>query len=212
MSSQIAKKWWVKTSNIEGCRFGRLTVISKSPSEGKGTRWLCICDCGTQKVILGYRLRIGSVRSCGCLWTDAIVKHGKSSTAEYRSWNAMRHRCEDPKCQSFPNYGGRGIKVCRRWSASFPAFLEDMGNKPNPSLSIERRDNNGDYTPENCYWATDKEQQNNTRWNRRLTHNGQTKTVSEWAEETGLNPSTIHSRSRRDWPVSKILQRTLFPK
>lgn len=118
-------------------------------------------------------------------------------TAGYHSWQAMIRHCESKTQHQYPNYGGRGIKVCTRWRDSFEAFIQDMGPRPSKQHSIERIDNNGDYTPENCRWATPKEQLNNTRVNRRLTCNGRTETLTEWAKILGITPTTLAGRLKK---------------
>jgi hypothetical protein len=154
-----------------GQRFGRWTVLAFAKSDARGqAHWLCKCDCGEQKVVRGADLRNGSTFSCGCFKTAASIlrniRHGHarhgSISPEYRSWYALRGRCTNPKNTRYGDWGGRGIRVCDRWR-SFDNFLADMGRKPSPEYSIERRDNDGHYEPSNCYWATRKEQRANQR-------------------------------------------------
>lgn len=124
----------------------------------------------------------------------------------------MLSRCRNPKDDSFPSYGGRGISVCRGWY-NFLCFLSDMGRRPSPKHTLDRIDNNGNYEPGNVRWvATQKEQARNTRWNRKLTFNGVTKLVIEWAEETGLERCTIMRRLDRGWPPESVLRKPLHPK
>lgn len=150
----------MRAKDMSGMRFGKLLVISQSKSSLSGNAiWLCLCDCGKSKEVLGGSLRQGTSKSCGCVH----FSHGRSGTTEYRSWCHMIERCENVKCADFKNYGGRGISVCARWRNSFENFLADMGEKPHPSLSIERKENNGNYEPTNCQWATATEQRRNKR-------------------------------------------------
>lgn len=158
--------------NLIGRRFGRLIVVKRAESTAEGrTLWLCRCDCGKEKVIRGKHLVNGAIRSCGCLHIEVLreqsLKHGATrgygKTPEYESWTCMKNRCFNPKRKSFKDYGGRGIRVCARWLNSFENFLADMGRRPGPGYSIDRKNNDGDYEPGNCRWATSEEQNNNRR-------------------------------------------------
>ena len=144
-----------------GQRFGRLTVVELVGSTKSGKRkWLCRCDCGERTVSYTYNLRGGHTRSCGCLHGE---KHGKSGTPEYRAWSAMIERCANPNHQYFEYYGGRGIRVCAEWRASFSAFFSDMGPKPTPQHTVDRVDGDKDYEPGNCRWADKYQQAQNRR-------------------------------------------------
>ncbi len=129
----------------------------------------------------------------------------KSETREYKIRRDMIQRCTNPKDTGYRRYGGRGITVCERWLASFQNFLDDMGSCPSPKHTIERIDNNGPYSPENCRWATWVEQCNNKRTNRFLTHDGETMTIVEWSRRTGINESTLYSRAERGLPDHLVL-------
>jgi hypothetical protein len=156
--------------DIAGQRFGRLLVLSYAETRQKKAYWLCRCDCGAERVVCGGNLRKGTSQSCGCLHNEGMVerfrKHGEGGhpwTPEYRTWRALRNRCRSPKGQTDSRYGGRGIKVCERWE-DYEAFLADMGRRPSPKHSIDRWPNNdGDYEPGNCRWATTTEQRLNQR-------------------------------------------------
>lgn len=127
------------------------------------------------------------------------------ASPEYITWNGMRARCTNPKNPNYDRYGARGVKVCDEWLTSFVTFLGDMGRKPTPQHSIERINNNGNYEPGNCRWATNKEQANNRRSSRLLTYNGLTQTVAFWAQLCGLRIGTLHSRLKSGWSVERAL-------
>ncbi len=133
------------------------------------------------------------------------IRHGMRRTRIYRIWSAMKNRCFNPKNKDYPRYGGRGIAVCERW-LKFENFLADMGERP-LSMSIDRIDNDGNYEPGNCRWATRMEQQNNQRKNRFFVLNGVTKTLSEWASCLGINRNTLQTRFQRGWPAERALSK-----
>jgi hypothetical protein len=179
---------------LGGRRFGRWQVLSKVPAAGPGARyWKCRCDCGHESEVRASVLSRGKSTSCGC---DASVTHGKSKTHLYTLWMAMKNRCYDSNIRDFHNYGGRGIQVCARWKHNFEAFLADMGERPSPDHSLDRIDNNGDYGPDNCRWATWKEQCRNRRTNKLLTIAGETKVLTDWIDQFGMHISTYRYRIR----------------
>jgi hypothetical protein len=156
-----------KRIDISGQKFGRLTAIRFSHVRIKKSVWEFICDCGNIHVAYASLVKRGVTSSCGCFYrenhTTRAKKHGKTYTAEYRSWYAMKARCKNEKNKSYEFYGGRGISVCERWIKSFENFFADMGHKPSPKHSIDRIDNNGNYEPTNCKWSTPSEQVKNRR-------------------------------------------------
>lgn len=187
--------------NLAGLVFGRLTVIAHSPDEGGPSKWRCICECGTEKVITGGLLTSGNTRSCGCLNRELTrVRnrvHGHCteyhSSKAYQTWQNMRRRCFDKTNKRFAEYGGRGITVCERW-LSFENFLSDMGEPPSPKHSIDRIDNHGDYEPRNCRWAQGDVQVRNRRNARLLTFDGRTQNLCDWAAEIGMKFDTLAAR------------------
>jgi len=173
---------------MNGRRFGRLIVIEMSADREKNgnIRWVCRCDCGKEHTVNGHSLRNGSIRSCGCLLAESKTKHGKYKDPIYHVWQSMRARCSNPNHPSWHRYGGREIKVCDRWK-SFELFAEDMGERP-PGKTIERRDNDGNYEPSNCYWASTSEQGNNRSTNVMIGD----KTMKEYCEANGLDYGAFH--------------------
>lgn len=139
-------------------------------------------------------------------------KHGLSYSPEYRAWQTMRLRCANPKNAAWPAYGGRGITVCKRWLDDPTAFYKDMGPKPSPEHELDRIDNDAGYFPENCRWVLRKINDRNRRSNRHLTRNGETLTIAEWCERTGLAHNVIRHRLQQGWPVSIALSTPARPK
>lgn len=207
--------------DITGQRFGRMLVLGKAsePAVNGGSLWRCICDCGQEKTVNSGCLRRGNTKSCGCLaaewsrWMGSnrefiakripkTTRHGHKRTGlaspEYRTWLGMKRRCYDPKCKDFPNWGGRGIKVCERWNASFEAFLDDMGPKP-VGYTIDRLNPNLDYGPSNCRWAPQAAQgAENRRGLRPVTIQGVTYLSLKAASRAfGVSHTTINERLRR---------------
>ena len=206
---------------MAGHRFGRLLVIEQAedkPGSGQnGAFWLVKCDCGSPAFVThGSHLRRGASRSCGCFNKEmsratclARATHGEKrvdvQSKEYLVWTGIIDRCCRESSRAFKNYGGRGIRVCDEWRASYVAFLRDMGRKPTPGHTIDRINNDGNYEPGNCRWATRKEQMQNTRINVFLEHEGRRQTVAQWAEELGINYHTLYNRVQLGWTTERAL-------
>lgn len=150
--------------DLIGQRFGKLTVIADAGRTEGRCIWLCICDCGNTTEVRSGNLIQGNVKSCGCLRRETPSKHNGKGTRLYNIWRAMRQRCEYPKHKSYVDYGGRGIRVCTEWDESFASFREwAINNGYTDELTIDRKNVNGDYNPNNCRWITREEQNRNTR-------------------------------------------------
>lgn len=187
-----------------GQRFGRLEVVEEAlRGASKKRQVVCRCDCGKTVTIQLSNLTTGNTTSCGCYRNEMTAQrstaHGSWQEPEYDAWINMKSRCLNPNRPDFASYGGRGIRIDPRWIESFQAFRSDLGPRPTSGHSLERVDVNGNYEPGNVIWATKKTQARNTRASRRITANGQTKTVAEWAEELGVSAKTIYTRLARGW-------------
>ena len=197
--------------DITGKKFGRLTVIGRDHDyPDNAAVWSCLCECGKTKSVRGYSLACGRTVSCGCYGDEARHKrsfvHGRAGTAAHEIWKSMRQRCYSKSCRDYPNYGKRGIIVCARWNDSFANFLEDMGEKPSPGMTIDRIDNDGPYSPENCRWATRMEQSQNRRSTRMLTYKGETKPMTVWSREYNLSRHILPSRIKAGWSPEEALK------
>lgn len=195
-----------------GEKFTRLTVIEKLPySPGSVVYFICKCDCGKIRKVSCYSLADGDSKSCGCLSRDRIIlqstKHGaanrKKKTLEYHIWVQMIGRCNNEKNKGYRLYGGRGVKVCERW-LRYENFIADMGRKPSGRYSLDRKDNDGNYEPDNCHWATDIEQARNKRMNRNIEFNGVTQCLSAWAASLKINTASLAERISK-WPLERAL-------
>lgn len=192
--------------------FGRLTVTGEaSRSKAGRKRWLCRCACGKEVVVSRSNLTTNHTRSCGCLGAECAARrrttHGMTSSPEHKTWRSMRKRCSNPNDTCFDDYGGRGIKVCERWAA-FENFLADMGKKPSSKHSLDRLDNNGNYEPGNCRWATVVQQARNRRSTVLIMHKGEAKTLPDWAEQLGISYNTLKKRRIEGMTGDKLFRPT----
>lgn len=206
--------------NLTGEQYGRLLVESQAPNRGRHRYWNCRCACGAYKTVEQDSLRQGATKSCGCFRDEQIRKaktihgatsgcsRGGSKPVEYSAWCAMRRRCNNPNYACFHRYGGRGIKVCKRWNV-YQNFLDDMGLRPSAEHSLDRINNDGDYCPENCRWATREEQSNNSSACVLLETKGGRKTISQWARENGVPPKIAHYRIASGWSPEKAVSTPL---
>ena len=205
----------MKVIDMSGRRYGKWTVMQRVENSKNGqAMWLCKCDCGTEKVVCGSNLRSGASRSCGCernsYFSALYGVHYKEPKRLFSIWSNMKSRCTNPNNNSFQNYGARGIKICNEWLHDFVAFREwALQNGYSDNLTIERIDNEGNYEPTNCRWATAEEQSNNRRNNVLISHNGETHTLNEWSKIIGVKKSTIESRYSRGWSEDRILTEPL---
>lgn len=192
--------------DLKGMIFGRLTVLYRANSRKSGSDnrsrvfWMCKCECGVMKEIQSSPLLQGNTKSCGCLSIEKIknlnYSHGESNrTREFSSWSHMKGRCNCETDIKYVNYGGRGISVCERWNNSYQNFLEDMGRCPD-GYSIHRIDNDDNYHPENCKWATNKEQANCKTTTVYLEHEGVRLSMVDWSRKLGYNYKSFHHQLR----------------
>lgn len=194
-------------SYLTGMRFGKLLVLDRHPENTKENRaqWLCQCDCGAVTIVAGKSLRNGHTKSCGCFHKEAPVTHGLSKSPEYLAWCAARARCTNEKNPGYPDYGGRGITVSERWQNSFENFYADVGARPSPIHSLERKEVNGNYEPGNCEWALPVTQANNRRNNVTFIHNDQEKTLAELSRESGVSGKVIQYRLQEGKSLEEAL-------
>lgn len=185
--------------DLTGNRYGLLVVTGHAGKRGRYHDWNCVCDCGVTKTVTGDCLRSRECNSCGCNSRKAcaqkLMKYGRKANGirEYRIWGSMISRCKYKHRKAAARYACRGITVCEEWK-SYERFIADMGPAPSDKHSIDRINNDDGYHPGNCRWATPQEQGSNTSSNRRITHDGVTKTLMDWARSTGIERRTIAAR------------------
>jgi hypothetical protein len=208
----------VKRDVFVGARVGSWTLIEYFKSvNGRRGRFLCRCDCGTEKTVDKLALSWGLSQSCGCqkprLISERICGHGHTTerrrSRTHRAWSGMKNRCYNANDRTFTRYGARGVSVCQEWRESFEAFLRDMGEHPGKGYSLDRIDSAGHYTPDNCRWATAREQCNNRRVTRFLTYKGETMPLADWARRLGCDHRTLHKRIDHGWSVDDVIGRPI---
>jgi len=195
--------------DLTGQRYGRLIAInSTDEKKGGSIVWKCLCDCGNLTVVPVSGLRSGNTRSCGCLNKETSVNnlnpttHGMSKTKIYKVWVDMLNRCRSKNSKDYERYGGRGITVCKRW-LRFESFYKDMGDRPE-GLTIERKNNNGNYELSNCKWATQKEQCNNKRNNRIIKYNNEILNVTQWTKRLNISQAAFQYRLK-NWTIEEAI-------
>jgi len=199
----------MKANDKIGQTYGLLKVINfshkifRSSRQGYYNFWECLCTCGNKTIVLSENLKNGNTKSCGCqssrlTFKDRITKHNQSNTKTYNSWRAMKDRCYSKNHIEYKRYGGKGITVCDRWINSYENFLKDMGEKP-LGMSLDRINSKKNYEPKNCKWSSIKEQQNNKSTNVFIKFNGQSLTISQWADKFNMPSSRLRARIKRGW-------------
>lgn len=205
--------------DLNGKKFGRLTVIEYAGRENNNSYYICKCDCGEIKKFRASHLTSERTKSCGCLnkelTIDRSTKHGYATALYkhpmYRVWYGMKNRCYNKNTRGYEYYGARGISVCEKWH-SFNGFLEDMGGLYKRGLTLDRIKVNGNYEPSNCRWATQAMQSRNRTDNKYITYNGETKVLTDWANIFGIKPYTLTLRLKSGWDIEKALTKPVLKK
>lgn len=202
----------MKTESILGNTYGKLTVIGEGYMK-KRRQWECLCECGKIIHVNAYSLKSGNTKSCGCFRSDYVANknfvHGHARRGHkdkiYNLWTHIKDRCYNPKSEFYHCYGGRGITMDAKWRECFATFKNEVGIPPKDNMWIERINNDGNYEPGNCTWATIKEQGNNRRVNVFIEYKGERKTMAQWSDVTGISTGTIRYRLHAGWRVEDIL-------
>jgi hypothetical protein len=208
-----------KMLDLAGQVFGRLTVIKRAQCKGR-VRWVCMCECGGTKEVQSNHLQSGHITSCGCWLKESAAKRRKShgfscsmdplERSTYQTWCSMHGRCSNTKRSDYARYGGKGIKVCKRWH-KFENFIADMGVKPKRSFSIDRIDCKADYSPENCRWADALTQGRNRSNVIMVEYNGTSKPLSELCVDLGVKRQVVYERLRAGWDPVRAIETPCSP-
>lgn len=203
--------------DLRGQRFGRLLVLNRHGSDNKkNITWLCQCDCGNQKIIIGTAMLRGETRSCGCLQKEAARKtlqtHGKSKTRLYRVWAGMKSRCLNPNADNYKYYGAIGVTICDEWIDDYETFeswalssgYDDTAGSQ--ECTLDRIDNTKGYSPDNCRWTNHFIQCNNQSSNKVYSYNGESHTISEWAKISGVKYKTLVARLNNGMDFAMAIQ------
>jgi hypothetical protein len=205
--------------DLTGQHFGRLAVLRYDEKRNGKHKWICRCDCGTERSVIAGNLLKGSTQSCGCLHRERTAEatsthgytRGPKKRSEYKIWGAMLRRCYKATDRAFRNYGGRGITVCDRWRfgegglSAFECFIADMGDRPSTAHSMDRRDNDAGYAPENCYWATSSQQAATRRVNIMVDWKGERLPLKVICRREGLPYLRVMQRRYKGWPTMDAL-------
>lgn len=201
----------MKYLNLSGQKFHFLQAIVRVENKAKthGAQWLFKCDCGNVKTIVGQLVYHGKIKSCGCLRSTRKPRltHGMAKSGEFYSWVSMRQRCNNETCKAYPDYGGRGIKICEAWN-TFAQFYADMGPRP-AGTSLDRIDNNLGYFPTNCHWATQKTQCRNRRTTTLIEHEGKILPLQEWGEIFNIPYQTLWQRHKVGKRGAELFNQTI---
>lgn len=199
----------MKFVDLTGQKFERLTVIKRAENKGSQTMWLCRCDCGKERIVCSGNLKSGHTKSCGCLNDEKVGNlnktHQKCNTRLHSIWTAMKSRCYNPKNNRYKNYGLKGITVCEEWQEFIPFYKWAVTKGYKEGLTIDRIDNSKGYSPDNCRWATQEEQQNNRSNNHLITYNGETHTLAQWAKIKNIKAVTLAARIKNGWTIERAL-------
>lgn len=200
-----------KINDLTGKRYGRLTVIRfEDMDKHSDSRWLCKCDCGNEKIVKGKCLKSGDTKSCGCAKLERVktmsTKHGLGKTRLHTIWLDMKSRCLNSRSSNYERYGGREIKICEEWANDFVSFYNwSILNGYKEDLSIDRINNNGNYEPFNCRWATIEEQANNKRSSCWIEYKGERKTIAQWSVSLNISDKALRHRIDRGWSAERAL-------